>query len=136
MNPSLLVQLLFAQKSPWEHLGDGLHGRRERFELMDFWPLLLLLAVAAFAVAVIVAIRKRNDMSQHCDNPNKLFRELSLAHQLDRGSQKLLWQLAEAMNLAQPAEVFLKPALYEPSKLPEQLRGEEARLQALQERLF
>jgi hypothetical protein len=136
MNGSLWTPLLIAQSSAWKHLGDGLHGRRGRTDLFDFWPVALGLVVVAIAVAAVVAIRKRDDMSQKCNDPNKLFRELSLAHKLNRGSQKLLWQLAEAFQLAQPAEVFLTPTLFHSAQLPPELQGEEERLQALHQQLF
>jgi len=103
---------------------------------MEFWPLALIAVIIGISLFVIAKLRKRNDMSQHCDDPNKLFRELSIAHQLDKSSQKLLLQLAQAMQLAQPAEIFLQPAYFEAAQLPTQLRNEADRLQALQERLF
>jgi len=137
MNVAQLASHLLAKTSPWHHLGDGIHGRRSsRVDLIDYWPLALLLVIAAVVVAVVVAMRKRNDMTQHCNDPQKLFRELSLAHNLDRASQKLLWQLAQAFELAQPAEVFVQPSLFTTEKLPQQLHSEAERLQALQQRLF
>lgn len=135
MNASHLQGLLFAQVSRWERLGDGLHRGRGRVEVIDFWPLLVALVILGIVVAVVVKMRKRNDMSEHCDDPEKLFRELSQAHDLDRGSQKLLWQLATSAQLAQPAEVFLRPGIYQ-AELPVDLREQEAAFQALQQRLF
>jgi len=135
MNASLLSNTLFAKISSWQRLGDGLYRGRGRTDFMDFLPVIAVLAVVAIAFAVFTAIRKRNDMSQQCDDPNKLFRELSQAHELDHASQKLLWQLATALQLAQPAEVFLKPALFQ-AGLPQELCGERAEYKALQERLF
>ncbi len=135
MNSSLLCQPLFAQVSRWQRLGDGLHNGRGRLEIAEFWPLLIVLALAAIAIAVIVKVRKRNDMTEHCDDPEKLFRELSQAHGLDRQSRKLLWKLADKSNLAQPGEVFLRPGIFQ-AELPVDLREQEAAYQALQQRLF
>jgi len=128
--------MLFAQISHWQRLGDGIHSRRWRMELDGFLLTGIVLVVIATAIAAAVFIKKRNDFSQPCDDPQRLFRELSLAHNLDRASQKLLRQLADAFQIAQPAEVFLQPALFEPSKLPEQLREEEERLLELKSRIF
>jgi len=136
MNASLLIFTIFAQVSRWERLGDGLHRGRGRMDLLELLPVAIVLAVVVTAIVGIVAYRKHNDMGQKCDDPKKLFRELSLAHKLDRRSQKLLWRLADAFQLAQPAEVFLQPALFQADQLPKQLRPEKASLQVLYERLF
>ena len=136
MNTSLLTYLLFAQISRWQRLGDGLHRGRGRMDPMDFLPLAAALVLFAIVMAIVVKVRKRNDMSQPCDDPDKLFRELSLAHKLDRGSQKLLRRLADALQLAQPAEVFLQPAHFQSAQIPTALRNEAAEIEALGKRLF
>lgn len=135
MNTAALSNLLFAQVSKWERLGDGLHRDRGSIELADVLPWLIVLAILFVVIAVVIRLRKRNDMTEHCNDPDKLFRELSQAHDLDRGSKKLLIQLAERTNLAQPAEVFLRPGIFQP-ELPVDLREQEAAYQALQQRLF
>ena len=135
MNFSALSYLLFAQVKNWQRLGDGLHRGRGRMDIAELWPLAVLLVVVAVVVFVVVKVRQRNDMTEHCDDPEKLFRELSQAHQLDRGSKKLLWQLASSSNLAQPAEVFLKPGIFQ-AELPVDLREQEAVFATLQDRLF
>lgn len=135
MNATYLSGVLFAQVSRWERLGDGLHRGRGRMDPADFIPLAILLAIAAIIVVVVIKLRRRNDMSVHCDDPQKLFRELSLAHNLDRASQKLLWRLAESLNLTQPAEVFVRPAAFD-AQLPVELHDQEAAYHALQQRLF
>jgi len=133
---SALSCILFAQIANWQRMGDGLYRSRGRVDLTEFLSCVLGLAAIAIVIAIVLKIRKRNDMTEHCDDPKKLFRELSLAHNLDRTSQKLLWQLAEALQLAQPAEVFLQPSYYHADRVPPELFGKQAELQALQERLF
>lgn len=135
MNGSLVTCFLFAQISNWQRLGDGLHRGRGRMDLMELLPFAIALAVVAIVIVVVVKVRKRNDMTQPCNDPDKLFRELSLAQNLDRASQKLLWRLAEALQLAQPAEVFVQPAYFQ-AELPEELHGEEAEFEALHRQLF
>ena len=136
MNGLIFPYILFAKTASWKHLGDGLHRRGSRIDWMELLPVAIVLAVVALAIFVIVKIRNRNDMTQPCDDPNKLFRELSLAHNLDRASQKLLWRLAEALQLAQPADVFLQPTFFQADHIPAELQGEEAELESLLERLF
>ncbi len=135
MNGSLLTCFLFAQISNWQRMGDGLHRGRGRLDLMELLPLGVGLVVVAIVIALVVKVRKRNDLTQSCNDPGKLFRELSLAQNLDRASQKRLWRLAEALPLAQPAEVFVQPAYFQ-ADLPEELHGEEGEFEALHERLF
>ncbi len=136
MNGSLVAYMLFSQISRWQRLGDGIHRGRGRMDLTELLPVALVLVLVAAAIAAVVYVKKRNDFSQHCDDPQRLFRELSKAHNLDRASQRVLQRLADAAQLSQPAELFLQPALFESSQLPQQLRGEEDRLLDLKERLF
>ncbi len=136
MNALHLSCLLFAQISNWQRMGDGLHRGRGRMDLMELLPVVIILAGVGIAIYIVAKVRKRNDMTLVCDDPGKLFRELSLAHNLDRGSQKLLWRLAEALELAQPADVFLQPTFFQAERIPQELQGEEAELESLLERLF
>ena len=136
MNGTLLANGLLAQYSRWKRLGDGLHRSHGRMEFSDLLPYLIVLAVLGIGIAVVVAIMKYNDLSKPCDDPQKLFRELSWAHGLDRGSQRLLRQLATAAGLGQPAEIFLTPSAFEANQLPAQLQVEQQRVLELRKRLF
>ena len=84
--------------------------------------------------AVYSWLKRRNDMSQPCDDPHKLFRELCLAHQLEHRSRRLLLQLAGALDWSHPAELFVTPAAFEPSACPRRLRGPERRNAGAQRR--
>lgn len=136
MNFPLIATTLLAQLSRWERMGDGLHRSHGRVGLSDLIPYIVGLAVVGVGIAVVVKLVRDNDLTQPCDDPQKLFRELSRAHGLDRVSQRLLRELAAAFGMAQPAEVFLTPSVFEPQQLPEQLREEASRFQELRQRLF
>ena len=136
MNISLYTWGLFAQVSRWSRLGDGLHRSRGRTDINDLIPYAIVLLLAGIAVAVVIAIKKRNDFSKPCNDSHKLFRELSHAHSLNRSSQNLLLQLASTFQLDQPAEIFLQPALFETDQLPQHLVAEQAKLQELRQKLF
>ncbi len=136
MNSLHLTNLLFAEKANWQHMGDGLHRGRGRIDLIELLPLGIVLAAVAIVIFLVVKVRNHNDMTQPCDDPNKLFRELSFVHDLDRASKKLLWRLADALHLDQPADVFLQPAYFQGDQIPEELHGEEEELELLLERLF
>ena len=97
----------------------------------------------AVAVALLIAgwavynyVKKRNDMSERCDDPHKLFRELCMAHQLDRASRRLLLHLADATQLAAAGAGLSHAAAFEPGRLPAALRGRVDELKRLRERLF
>ncbi|MCG8451181.1 MAG: hypothetical protein MI725_16555 [Pirellulales bacterium] len=128
--------VLLAQLSRWQRLGDGLHRSRGRTDLADLLPFGIVLAAIGIAVVIGLAIKKRNDYSTSCDDPQKLFRELSRAHKLDLRNQRFLLQLASAFRIEQPAEIFLLPTLFDPKHLPQHLQGEKARLQKLRRKLF
>lgn len=117
-------------------IGDNFPDSGKRMNWADLWPYGIAAVVAAVATAVVMQIRKHNDMTRPCDDPQRLFRELCLAHRLDRGSVRLLTQLAATLRLEQPAQVFLTPAAFEPARLPASLKARSAELKHLRERLF
>jgi len=133
---SPLFWLLLGQFSKWKRLGDGLHRSGNRLEFSDLLPYLIVIAVIIIGVAVANWLRHRYDLSQPCNDPRKLFMELCKAHHLDWPTRRLLHRLALSHELAQPAEVFLKPALFETGQLPPHLMKDATRLAALRQRLF
>lgn len=133
---ALSTGCLLAQFTKWERLGDGFRRTGPPLELVDFIPHLVGIVLVGGIVAAVITYRRRNDLSRPCTDSQKLFRELCLAHELDSGTQKLLGQLANAFQLAQPAEVFVSPQLFLPERLPEPLRAEAAQIAELRKRLF
>ena len=136
MSTSLITWGLLAQISKWSRLGDGIHRSKGRVELVDLIPFAIAILAIALVTAIFIYYKKRNDFSKPCNDPQKLFRELSGAHKLDRGSQNLLMQLATTFQLDQPAEIFLQPGLFEVDQLPEHLRAEKAQFARLEKQLF
>jgi hypothetical protein len=117
-------------------IGDNFPESGQRLNWSDLWLYGIAAVVAAVATAIVVQVRKHNDMTLACDDPQRLFRELCLAHQLDRGAVRLLGQLAAALRLEQPAQIFLTPAAFEPARLPASLKAHSAELRQLRARLF
>ena len=136
MNLTVFTWTILAQVSRWERLGDGLHRSRSKANLIDLLPVVIILALVGVGIAVYLKLKQRNDFKQPCNDPQKLFRELSIAHALDRSSQKLLLNLATEAGLEQPAEVFLRPALFDLEGLPQQLHAQQSHFQTLKEKLF
>jgi hypothetical protein len=130
MNGLIPTFLLLAE------IGDNFPDSGKRLNWSDLWAYGVVALVAAVAAAIMIRIHSRNDMSQRCDNPWKLFRELCLVHHLDRPSQRLLAQVAKARQYEQPAQVFLSPAAFEPAGLPPGLRDRAEHLLKLRSQLF
>lgn len=119
-----------------EDFGRGFRGASSQRSWHDLIPYVAVFTVVCVAWAAYGYMKRRNDMTERCSDPHKLFRELSQAHQLDRQSRRLLLALGHALNFAQPAQVFLSPAAFEPGRLPVALRGRADELKRLRERLF
>ena len=136
MNASFTAISLLAQYSRWKRLGDGVRRSASRTDLSDLWPYFIVLAVIGIAIAVGVQIYKRRDYSKPCDDPLKLFRQLCAAHKLNFSSRRLLLQLATALEMPQPAALFVTPAAFREGEFPPQLQGEAERIKELAQRLF
>lgn len=121
---------------PLAEIGDNFPTSGPRLNWSDLWAWGIAAVVAAIIAAIVVQLRKRNDMDERCDNPWKLFRELCRVHKLDGASQRLLAQVARARSFPQPAQVFLTPAAFEPANLPAGLKNKADQLLRLRGQLF
>jgi hypothetical protein len=119
-----------------EDFGRGFRGASSQRSWHDLIPYVAVFTVVCGGWAVYNYIKRRNDMTERCSDPHKLFRELSQVHELDRPSRRLLLSLSQALNFAQPAQVFLTPAAFDLNRLPVDLRGRAEELKQLRDRLF
>lgn len=117
-------------------IGDNFPDSGPRATWSQLRPYGVAAIVAAILAVIVVQLRKRNDMTEHCDKPWKLFRELCRVHGLDRQSQRLLAKLAQARRFAQPAEVFVRPQAFMPESLPPGLKPRAAHFERLRQLLF
>lgn len=133
---ALTAEALLAQISRWSRLGDGFRhgGSGAGAGTVILWAVAAAL-VALFAI-VFVQYRKRNDMSVRCDDPEKLFRELCLAHQLTASYQRGLRQLAASRGFDHPAEVFLSPGAFDPDGVSASAGLTDGQMAELRARLF
>ena len=128
--------ILLGQFSNWERLGDGLHRSGPRMEMADLIPVAVVLALLAVAAVVAVKVYKRNDFSKPCNDADKLFRQLCFVHGLNGSNRKLLVQLAEAWQMSTPATLFVTPAAFRATDLPDWLQSEAERIKQLAQKLF
>lgn len=134
MMPGWIVPLV-AQVTR-EEFGRGFRGAASQRSVWDLVPYAAAFVSLLAGWSLYSFLKRRNDMTERCDDPHKLFRELCLVHKLDRASRRLLLLLAGAHQMAQPAQVFVTPAAFEATRLPAALRGQAAEIKRLRERLF
>ena len=103
---------------PIAEIGDNFPDSGPRLNWSDLWAYGIALVVGAVITGIVIFVRRRNDMTIHCDNSWKLFRELCIIHGLDHPSQRLLASLAAVRRFEQPTQVFLSPEAFDASDLP------------------
>lgn len=136
MNGAGQFVAVLGQLSRWKHLGDGFRGSRNRVDWAEAWPYLVAALAIATTVTALIAYRRHYDFARRTNDPPRLFRELCAIHQLNRTHRTLLWRLAESLEYAQPAQVFLTPSAFQPANLPATLQKHAATFAMLRERLF
>jgi len=127
---------LLAQSSRLEHLSRGFRGNRVRLDSEDLMVGLLVLAVLILLVWSATVVYGWISQLRRRPGPNRLFLRLCRAHRLRIGESVLLWKLARAQRLRDPARLFLEPERYEPAHLGTALRDQAEQLAALRDRLF
>jgi hypothetical protein len=123
-----------AQMSRWKRLGDGLRGPGTSIQFSEILYFAFGMAAIGVIVWLVVRWRQRNDMSQRCDDPWKLFRELCQHHNLNRTDSRMLRKLVVAREMHQPAELFVTPSAFDPVDLPSEINQQQ--LRNLKARLF
>lgn len=121
---------------PLAEIGDNFPDSGPRLNWSDLWAYGIALAVGAAATALVIFLRRRNDMTVHCNNSRKLFRELCMVHGLDLPSQRLLASLARARRFEQPTQVFLSPEAFDVGDLPLEWQSRSGHLRRLKAVLF
>lgn len=121
---------------PLAEIGDNFPNSGPRLNWSDLWAYGIAVVVGAIVTAIVLYVRRRNDMSLHCNNSWKLFRELCQIHGLDLPSQRLLAALASVRRFEQPTQVFLAPEAFDVSDLPPEWRMSAGHLHRLKQVLF
>lgn len=126
--------LLLARVSWFESMTRQFSGGNFRFGATH---LVVVTLIAASLAALYWYLRYgRIGADARYNNPRALFHALCRAHALDRGSRRLLDQLARQQRLVDPARLFLEPERFEAANLGPTLKSQQARFAALRERLF
>lgn len=138
--PSMLTiindGLLIAQMDLFRNLGAGFRGRSAQFGTSDFLTVIAVLAALGIGMYVLSRVLQRQELPQRSNSPRVLFRELCLAHDLDRNSRRFLRQIGRYQRLDHLGRLFLEPERFEPANLSPKLRKNQALLQTLRQKLF
>ena len=133
---AILANLLLARAGRLSHMGSGFRGRRARLETSDVLVGLAIIAGVSAVVWLLWYVNLRQQGGGKRSRPLMLFLELCRAHGLRFSERWLLWRLARAVRLRDPARLFLEPERFDTAGLPAVLRLRAAQLTRLRERLF
>ena len=115
--------------------GDTLASAEAGFE----WQGLAVVVVTAIVVTAALwwFKRWRTVRAQHLTNsPAHLLQELCIRHGLARPDQRLLTSLAREQRLENPAQLFVDPRLWEPSRMGPLGKRYAAQFGRLRQRIF
>lgn len=128
--------LLIAQMDLFRNLGAGFRGRSAQFGASDFLTVIAVLAALGAGMYILSRMLQRQELPQRSNSPRVLFRELCMAHELDRNSRRFLRQIGRYQRLDHLGRLFLEPERFEPANLSPKLRQNQALLQSLRQKLF
>ncbi len=119
-----------------------LNGVAERFrsggtkisatQAVVLFVVVAIVSVVLWRVARVVALRDGRSYF----SSKKLFKELCRLHDLDWSHSRLLWKLAQARRIDQPARLFLESDWLDATELPASMRPFRAELGEIHGRLF
>jgi hypothetical protein len=113
MNAIANLPLLLAQSDRWREMGRDFRVDHTKLDPgLIFVSLVVLAAVMCFLVW-LNRMMNRQEGRRLYNNPKQLFRSLCRAHDLSRGQQRLLLQIARLQNLQQPAVLFVEPERFD-----------------------
>lgn len=136
MRNAIEESLLLAQMELFRNLGAGFRGRAAHFGTSDLIAIVLVLSALAGGMYLLSRMLQRQELPQRSNSPRVLFRELCMAHDLDRSSRRLLRQIGRYQRLDHLGRLFVEPERFDPANLSPSLRKKQAMLQSLRDTLF
>ncbi|MHC4177910.1 MAG: hypothetical protein ACYSWU_10405, partial [Planctomycetota bacterium] len=133
MNRLLYHGILLAQRGRIDDLGGGLRSRRARFDAQDMATFLLIAAGIALAVWGISCLLRLQERRLRHARPLRLFLSLCRAHRLRWSERWLLWRVARAGRLRDPARLFLEPEHLEAVNLGRPFQARQDQLKQIRD---
>jgi len=130
------IRSLLAETNRFSDMGRGFRGSRARLDSGDVLFGLLVLGAVALGLSLLWYVHSRHEGLRRRNGPLRLFHELCRAHSLRFSEEWLLWRLARAGRLRNPAQLFLEPERFDAGRLPTSLRARANLFTRLKARLF
>lgn len=127
---------LLAQTNRFSDMSRAFRGPRAEFDAGDVLVGLLALAGVVAVLWLLWYLNSRNEGLRKRNRPLRLFHDLCRAHSLRFSEEWLLWRLARAGRLRDPAQIFLEPERFDATRLPASLRARANLFGRLKTRLF
>jgi hypothetical protein len=128
--------LLLAQRSRLDHLSDPFKRPSAGIDPRDVTRALAILAVIIVLAWLLLRLRAVQERHRPYHGPLRLFLALCKAHNLRWSERWLLWRLARAQRLKEPARLFLEPQRFDIADPRRLSPGEAARLRRIRDQLF
>jgi hypothetical protein len=119
-----------------DNLSQPFRDRTRTIDRGEMTRALAILAVVIVLAWLLVRVRTVRERRRAYHGPLRLFLSLCKAHHLAWSERWLLWGLARARRLNQPARLFLEPQWFDAAGLGRAWRARAARLRAIRDRLF
>jgi hypothetical protein len=136
MKPLVWQGALWAADPRLEKFTQEFRGREPQVGARGIMIGLLLLALMIVSLWILARVIERRSGRKPFDSSLGLFVSLCAAHQLRWRQRWLLWRLARAWRLAEPARLFVEPHRFETKSLGERLAPRAAELKEIAQRLF
>ena len=136
MNRLIDHAILLAESGHWSSMSQRFQGRHSRVDLNDILTGLLILCTAICVFWWLSLVIRFRDRHRTFSSPVALFLSLCKAHRLRWSQGWLLWRVARAHRLRDPAQMFVRPELFSPAKLGPSLRLRTVELMRIGDMLF
>jgi len=136
MNDLIYRAVLLAQRGRLDSWSREFRGRRARIDAADVGTTLLLLAGAVLVIWLMYYFLRRQERRGGHVTSAMLFLSLCRAHRLRWSQQWLLWRVARARQMSNPAQLFLEPQRLERAGLGPALQSHATQLDGLRKKLF
>jgi len=136
MNEWICYAVLLAQRGRIDSLSRGFRKPPMRLDPGNVAVGLLLLAGAILAIWLLVHLLKIQERRGGYISAATLFLSLCRAHRVGWSQRWLLWRVARAQQLREPARLFLEPERLDAARLGPALQTYAAALDGLRQRFF